>query len=127
MKKRVDTVLFEKKLAQSRSKAQAMIMAGQVTVNGKKVAGILLDSSIQSNNIEYIILGIGINFKIKQKKLENMLKKQSNFYGVQTLTKKNERPIILVKEFLCELENILQMINSDQNKKIISMWTKRSS
>ena len=56
-----------------------------------------------------------------------MLKKQSNFYGVQTLTKKNERPIILVKEFLCELENILQMINSDQSKKIISMWTKRSS
>jgi biotin-(acetyl-CoA carboxylase) ligase len=56
-----------------------------------------------------------------------MLKKQSNFYGVQTLTKKNERPITLVKEFLCELENILQMINSDQNKKIVNMWTKRSS
>ena len=53
-----------------------------LTVNGKKVAGILLDSSIQSNNIEYIILGIGINFKIKQKKIENMLKKQANFYGV---------------------------------------------
>ena len=28
---------------------------------------------------------------------------------------------------MCELENILQMINSDQSKKIISMWTKRSS
>jgi len=35
-----------------------------LTVNGKKVAGILLDSSIQSNNIEYLVLGIGINFKI---------------------------------------------------------------
>ena len=98
-----------------------------LTVHGKKVAGILLDSSIQSNNIEYLVLGIGINFKIKQKKLENMLKKQSNFYGVQTLTKKNERPITLVKEFLCELENILHMINLDQNKKIVNMWTKRSS
>ena len=98
-----------------------------LTVNGKKVAGILLDSSIQSNNIEYLILGIGINFKIKQKNLENRLKKQPNFYGVKTLTKKNERPITLVKEFLYELENILQMINSDQNKKIVSLWTKRSS
>ena len=56
-----------------------------------------------------------------------MLKKHANYYGVQTLTKKNERPIMLVKEFLYELENILQMINSDQNKKIINMWTKRSS
>jgi biotin-(acetyl-CoA carboxylase) ligase len=56
-----------------------------------------------------------------------MLKKQSNFYGVQTLTKKNERPVTLVKEFLCELENILHMINLDQNKKIVNMWTKRSS
>ena len=98
-----------------------------LTVNGKKVAGILLDSSIQSNNIEYLILGIGINFKIKQKNLENRLKKQPNFYGVKTLTKKNERPVTLVKEFLYELENILQMINSDQNKKIVSLWTKRSS
>ena len=59
-----------------------------LTVHGKKVAGILLDSSIQSNNIEYLVLGIGINFKIKQKNLENRLKKQPNFYGVKTLTKK---------------------------------------
>jgi len=41
-----------------------------LTVHGKKVAGILLDSSIQSNNIEYLVLGIGINFKINFLKLE---------------------------------------------------------
>ena len=98
-----------------------------LTLDGKKVAGILLDSSIQSNSIEYLVLGVGINFKIKQKKLENMLKKHSNHYGAKTLTKKNEKPIELVEEFLYELENILHMINSDQSKKIISMWTKRSS
>jgi len=98
-----------------------------VTLKGKKIAGILIDTSIVSNEIENMVLGIGINFKIKQKNLENRLKKQPNFYGVKTLTKKNERPITLVKEFLYELENILQMINSDQNKKIVSLWTKRSS
>ena len=35
MKKRVDLFLFEKNLASSRSKAQAMIMAGQVSIKGK--------------------------------------------------------------------------------------------
>lgn len=37
MKKRVDLLLVSKKLVESRSKAQAMIMAGQVKVNGKQI------------------------------------------------------------------------------------------
>ena len=37
MKKRIDLLLLDKKIAESRTKAQAMIMAGQIFVNGKKV------------------------------------------------------------------------------------------
>ena len=37
MKKRADIILFENKLVASRSKAQAMIMSGQVIINGKIV------------------------------------------------------------------------------------------
>ena len=37
MKKRIDLLLFEKKLIKTRSKAQAMIMAGQIFVNDKIV------------------------------------------------------------------------------------------
>ena len=37
MKKRIDLILAEKKIAETRSKAQAMIMAGQIFVNNKKV------------------------------------------------------------------------------------------
>ena len=37
MKKRIDLLLFEKKLASSRNKAQSMIMAGQIFINEKKV------------------------------------------------------------------------------------------
>ncbi|PPR45786.1 MAG: 16S/23S rRNA (cytidine-2'-O)-methyltransferase TlyA [Alphaproteobacteria bacterium MarineAlpha5_Bin8] len=45
MKKRADIVLFEKDLAESRSKAQAMIMAGQIRVDGKKItkSGTIID------------------------------------------------------------------------------------
>ena len=37
MKKRADLLLVYKKITQSRTKARAMIMAGQISINGKKV------------------------------------------------------------------------------------------
>jgi len=98
-----------------------------VTVKGKKVAGVLVDTSIISNEIENMVLGIGINFKIKPHELASMIKKTPNFYGVATLVKKNERALPLVHQFLYELENVFQLINSRRIKKIKSEWTKRSS
>ena len=98
-----------------------------VTLKGKKVAGILVDTSIISNEIENMVLGIGINFKIKPNEIANTMKKTPNFYGVATLTKKNEKALPLIHQFLYELENILQLISSGHIKKITSEWTKRSS
>tara|TARA_B110000263_G_scaffold62516_1_gene53702 strand:+ start:1316 stop:2053 length:738 start_codon:yes stop_codon:yes gene_type:complete len=55
LKKRADLILVEKKLAETRSKAQAMIMAGQIFSNGKKIlkSGELLDlnADIKKNNL----------------------------------------------------------------------------
>ena len=98
-----------------------------VTLKGKKVAGVLVDTSIISNEIENVVLGIGINFKIKPHELASTIKKTPNFYGVTTLVKKNERALPLVHQFLYELENVFQLINSRRIKKIKSEWTKRSS
>jgi len=98
-----------------------------VTVNGKKVAGVLVDASIISNEIEYMIVGVGINFKIKPTELANVIKKTPNFYGVTTLVKKDENPLPLLHQFLYELENVFQLIDSKHIKKIINQWTKRSS
>ena len=98
-----------------------------VTLKGKKVAGVLVDTSIISNEIENMVLGIGINFKIKPHELASTIKKTPNFYGVATLVKKNEKALPLVQQFLYELENVFQLINSRRIKKIKSEWTKRSS
>jgi len=98
-----------------------------VTVNGKKVAGVLVDASIVSNEIEYMIIGVGINFKIKPTELANAIKKTPNFYGVTTLVKKDVNSLPLLHQFLYELENVFQMIDSMQTRKIINQWTKRSS
>ena len=98
-----------------------------ITIKGKKVAGILVDTSIESNKIESLILGVGINFKIKQEKLKKIIVNSPNYYGATTLVKKNESALHLVQQFLYELEVIFQWINSGLTKKIIYEWTKRSS
>ena len=98
-----------------------------VTLKGKKIAGILIYTSVVSNEIENMVLGIGINFKIKPHELANTIKKTPNYYGVTTLVKKNESALPLVQQFLYELENIFQLINSGHIKKIKNGWTKRSS
>ena len=98
-----------------------------VTVKGKKVAGVLVDASIVSNEIEHMIIGVGINFKIKPTELANAIKKTPNFYGVTTLVKNDVNSLPFLHKFLHELENIFQMIDSNNIKKIVNQWTKRSS
>ena len=98
-----------------------------ITLKGKKVAGVLIDASIISNQIENMVLGIGINFKINHNELEKSIKKTPNFYGITSLVKKNESMSPLIREFLYEMEKTIQLINSGQIKKIRNGWTKRSS
>ena len=98
-----------------------------ITLKGKKVAGVLVYTSIVSNEIENMVLGIGVNFKIKPHELASTIKKTPNYYGVATLVKKNERVLPLVQQFLYELESIFQLINSGRIKKIRNEWSKRSS
>ena len=100
-----------------------------LTIKGKKVAGMLVDVSLESNRIENMVLGVGINFNVDVKQIEKTLRGSSNFYGVASLSeqKKKIKPIHLVQTFLVELEKIYMLLNTKQTKKIISEWTKRSS
>ena len=98
----------------------------KISIPPKKVAGILLDVSITSNQIENMIIGVGINFKIKPAKLSSSIKKTPNFYGVTTLVKKNEKPLPLVQQFLYELEYVFRLLSLNNTKKIRNEWTKRS-
>ncbi len=100
-----------------------------LTIKGKKVAGMLVDVSLESNKIENLVLGVGINFDVNVKQIEKALKGTTNFYGVSSLSdqKQNIKPIQLVQAFLLELEKIYNALNEKQIKKIITEWTLRSS
>ncbi len=100
-----------------------------LTVKGKKLAGMLVDVSMQSNRIESLVLGVGINFNVNVKEIGKELKNTINYYGIASLSEqKNEVTAVeLVQSFLLELEKIYELLNTNQTKKIISEWTKRSS
>jgi BirA family transcriptional regulator, biotin operon repressor / biotin---[acetyl-CoA-carboxylase] ligase len=99
-----------------------------ITLNRKKIAGMLVDLSLESNSIEDLILGVGINFKIDPTQLEKSIKNSGNYYGVSTLFKKSENTnsTKLIQSFLVELEKMCDLLNQGKIKKIIYEWTKRS-
>jgi len=100
-----------------------------LTIKGKKLSGMLVDASLESNKIENLVLGVGINFEVNSKEIEKILKKTPNFYGVASLSEQKNKikPIQLIQSFLLELEDIYEQLNNNQRKKIISKWTERSS
>lgn len=100
-----------------------------LTVKGKKVAGILIDVSIESNKIDYIIIGVGINFKIQPNKISKLIKDHRKSYGITTLVKEtyNGSPVELVQQFLFELEQMYDKVISNSIEDIRKKWIKRSS
>ncbi|HJU13061.1 MAG TPA: biotin--[acetyl-CoA-carboxylase] ligase [Candidatus Nitrosotalea sp.] len=98
-----------------------------VTLNNKKVAGILVDGSVQSNKIDYLVIGIGINFRVSPKEISKKIKGPR--YGVTTLvgTKSDADPIVLLQSFLVEIEQIYNKMISGTLHGIKEEWEKRSS
>ncbi|OLC33697.1 MAG: biotin--[acetyl-CoA-carboxylase] ligase [Thaumarchaeota archaeon 13_1_40CM_4_38_7] len=100
-----------------------------VTLNNKKVAGILIEASIETNKIDYLIIGVGMNFRIQPKMVSRLLKNSENFYGITTLVGKNKEsdPVELLQKFLYELEQLYRKILSGNLKEIRNEWIKKSS
>ena len=100
-----------------------------LTIKGKKVAGMLVDASLESNQIENLVLGVGINFDVNAKQIEKLLKKTPNFYGIASLNEQKTkiRSVELVQAFLVELEKIYESLIARRTDNIIDDWTRRSS
>ncbi len=99
-----------------------------VTINNKKVAGILVDAAAESNQIQYLAVGVGINFKIEPRTVTRLVRNTDNFYDVATLVGKKDQvdPVPLLQTFLFELERLYNKLITN-NHGIKSEWEKRSS
>ena len=100
-----------------------------ITIDGKKVAGMLIDTSIQGNKVENLVLGIGINFAVNIQQIEKRLKNSPNFYGVTSLFPEKNRPskIELLVQFLLELEKVINSLIKGKNAQIIKDWSKHTN
>ena len=100
-----------------------------ITVDDKKVAGMLIDTSIQGNKVENLVLGIGINFAVNIQQIEKRLKKSTNFYGVTSLFPEKNSPskIELLVQFLLELEKVINSLIKGKNAQIIRDWSKHTN
>ena len=100
-----------------------------LTIKGKKLAGMLVDASLESNRIENLVLGVGINFNVNTKEIEKILKKTPNYYGVTSINEQQNTgsSIKLIQSFLLELEKIYEDLNNNKTNKIITEWERRSS
>lgn len=100
-----------------------------VTINHKKVAGMIADIALESNKIKNLVLGIGINFNVNAKTIENKFKDTPNFYGVCSLADFNKTvsPVEFLQKYLQELEYVFQSIEKGKIKEIVNEWSKYSS
>ena len=100
-----------------------------ITIDGKKVAGMLIDTSIQGNKVENLVLGIGINFAVNTQQIEKRLKNSPNFYGVTSLFPEKNKPskIELLVQFLLELEKVINSLIKGKNAQIIRDWSKHTN
>ena len=96
-------------------------------VKGKKIAGILVDASLTSNQVDHIVLGVGINFDVPIKTIEKNIKNTGNYSGVSSLIKSSKtiRSVTLVQSFLNELENIFESLKIDDGREVLKKWTKK--
>jgi BirA family biotin operon repressor/biotin-[acetyl-CoA-carboxylase] ligase len=95
-----------------------------VLVNGKKVAGILLETETSGTQTSYVIVGIGVNLNTNLTQLSADIRKQS------TSLRKEHGSTIEYYEFLntlfLQFDRYYQLFSAGQFDEIIEEWKRQS-
>lgn len=91
-----------------------------VQVNGKKIAGILLESEIKEHEVIYVVVGIGINLNIDKKDLSPDIQSRSTsmFYELDFSVDYHE----FLKTFFMQFEKVYSLFVDHQLQRIIDEW-----
>ena len=100
-----------------------------VTIGSKKVAGVIIDASVESGRLEYAVIGAGINFDVDVEKIERTLRGTPDRYGGVTSIRGHDctaNRLDLIRAFFAELERNLSRLESGRTGAIIKDWTRDS-
>ena len=104
-----------------------------IIINNKKIAGIIIDSSIYNSNIEYIVIGIGVNIAVDIHKIDSslasfdLLKQKVTSIQYEIKERCNDR-FLLLKQLLKKIEHYLFLVENEKNNtKIIQIYKKFSN
>jgi BirA family biotin operon repressor/biotin-[acetyl-CoA-carboxylase] ligase len=97
-----------------------------ITISGKKVAGILIDSSVEAERINYAVIGIGVNANVDSSIISLHLEKSIKVTSLCNELGHETSIIGLTKEILERLEYYYIELEHRVPHTIIEKWKKNS-
>jgi len=96
-----------------------------VNINGRKVCGILLESSVKGEKIEYVIIGIGINVNTLPGDLPDEIRERTTSLMGETGSEISFRD--LLRDLICFLDMHYIRFLSGGTIGLLDQWSERSS
>jgi len=97
-----------------------------VTISGKKVAGILIDGSVEAERINYAIIGIGVNANVDSSVISSHLEKSIKVTSLSDELGHETSILGLTKEILERLDYYYTQLEHRNPRTIIEEWKKKS-
>src|SRR5215210_1870239 len=97
-----------------------------ITISGKKVAGILIDSSVEAERINYAVIGIGVNANVDSSMISLHLEKSIKVTSLSNELGHETSIVGLTKEILERLEYYYIELEHRVPHTIIEKWKKNS-
>ena len=95
-----------------------------VMINGKKVCGILTEAVTHDNEVENVIIGVGINANIDVEEFPRHLRRTTTTLKAELNGEVDEHT--LIRLFLEEFEKISELFSHEGFEQILKEWRKRS-
>jgi BirA family transcriptional regulator, biotin operon repressor / biotin---[acetyl-CoA-carboxylase] ligase len=97
-----------------------------VTISGKKLAGILIDISTEAEQVNYAVIGVGINANIDSSAISSRLEKSVTVTSISDELGHNTSMLGLTRELLERLEYYYLEVERPGPCTIIEKWRKNS-
>ena len=100
-----------------------------LVIDGRKVCGILVEMGSEADRVNYVIIGIGINYSQEVEDFPEGLRGRA--ISLKTACEEGGETCLpgrltVIRSLLRRLDNVTQLVLRYNNKEIIEMWKKRS-